>query len=116
MVILEMQFQVEADERVRFLDLLRSLPERIRAENGCLSCSISEEDEEEEGVSLFMNWRSSRAFHAHRMGRNHANLMVAIEQLCNPPRLSMSFGGDVEDFAALLGEQSEPERVRGTGT
>lgn len=94
MIILELTVRVEDDERELFLDVLNSLPDRIRAEPGCVNCQVSQDLEHSDQFSIVMKWVDRQALTTHQQGTNYSHLMFAIGRLRGNPRAAMTVGAD----------------------
>ena len=92
MVKLTINMTVDSVERDVFLDTVKGLPNRIRVEEGCLDCRMTEVDGQENAFSLVQEWRDRDALQQHGDGHNYSNLMIALEMLSEPPRISLDLG------------------------
>lgn len=92
MVKLTINMTVDEMERDAFLDTVRGLPNRIRVEEGCNDCHMIENPERRNAFTLVQDWTDRKALQQHGDGHNYTALMIALEMLSEPPRISLDLG------------------------
>jgi len=67
------------------LQILRSIIERIRAEAGCISCSVYQDTEDEQIIVLDEKWRSDEDLQRHLRSEEYKKVLLVMEMARTPP-------------------------------
>jgi quinol monooxygenase YgiN len=82
---LKMEFAPQAiDEAV---NILRSIIERIRAETGCMSCSVFQDTDNKHLVVFEEKWRSDEDLQRHLRSEYYKNVLIVMEMAIGPPEI-----------------------------
>lgn len=66
---------------------LRSLVERIRAEAGCISCSVYVDTEMENRIIFSQKWRSDEALQRHLRSEEYQQVLLIMEMATTRPEI-----------------------------
>ena len=80
---LKMDFTPQAIDEA--LQILRSIIERIRAEAGCISCSVYQDTENEHQVVFEEKWRSDENLQRHLRSEGYQKVLLVMEMAGRPP-------------------------------
>jgi len=69
------------------LQILRSIIERIRAEAGCISCSVYQDTDSEYVIVLEEKWRSDEDLQRHLRSEDYRKVLLVMEMACRPPEI-----------------------------
>jgi quinol monooxygenase YgiN len=67
------------DRRADVLEVLRSVQGPVRAQPGCISCDIYEEQGPESAIVLFERWESQVALETHLRSETYRRVLGAVE-------------------------------------
>ncbi len=87
---LRMVLPVERKQRERFLESVRGLVARTRAEEGCLECGLGGGEDCRGCVVLSEKWRDGESLGAHVQGGNFRKLLIALDMLSAPPEVTLA--------------------------
>ena len=82
---LKMDFTPQAIDEA--LQILRSIIERIRAEAGCISCSVYQDTENEHQVVFEEKWRSDENLQRHLRSEGYHRVLLVMEMAITPPEI-----------------------------
>lgn len=94
MVTLEMRLPVDGRHNAEFLEMAQGLLEPIRTEEGCLGCRLYEDTERHHNFVLVQEWRDQTCLNRHIRGKRFRALLIAMDMLSGPPRVSLSHVSD----------------------
>jgi quinol monooxygenase YgiN len=69
------------------LQILRSMIERIRAEAGCISCSVYQDTENENLVVFEEKWRSDEDLQRHLRSEGYRRVLLVMEMAFKLPEI-----------------------------
>lgn len=69
------------------LRILGSLLERIRAEAGCISCSVYHDMEKEQGIVFTEEWRSEEDLQRHLRSDQYQEILLVMEMAVARPEI-----------------------------
>ena len=90
MYLSSITMKAEGGKQKELSQTLLSLAGRTRETEGCASCRVSMDLENEAVVSLIVQWDSRKAFEAYVRSDTFKILMGAIECLASSPRIMLS--------------------------
>jgi quinol monooxygenase YgiN len=93
------------DRRADVLELLRSIQGPVRAQPGCSTCDIYEEDGTAMAVVLFERWDTQAALEAHLCSEHYRLVLGALELSASPPEVCFDHVSGTEGMELV-------ERVR----
>jgi quinol monooxygenase YgiN len=70
------------------LQILRSIVERIRAEAGCVSCSVYHDTEAEQEIVFMEKWRTEDDFQHHLRSEEYKKILLIMEMAQTQPEIS----------------------------
>lgn len=80
---------------------LRSLVERIRAEAGCVDCSVYMDTEMEHRVVFIQVWRSDEDLQRHLRSQEYQMVLLIMDTAIAPPQISFNTITDTRGFEII---------------
>ncbi len=82
MVSIAIQIQAFPEKRQELLQTLTAIMEETAVMADCLNCTLQQDPENLNAITLKMEWRSHEAFHAYQQSRQFGVLLGAFNLLC----------------------------------
>ena len=90
MLILTMQIPVVPEKQNEFLQSGHALLQRVRQEQGCLSCRLVRDTENDTIFSLVQEWRNRRSLQRHLLSDSFHLLLGAAKVLSDQAEMTIS--------------------------
>jgi quinol monooxygenase YgiN len=101
MIKMKMELMVMRNREVQFLEAARSVLNQIRIEKGCLECRLSIDAANKHKITLVQHWRNEAAFAKHIRGRNFRVLLVSMDLLKEPPRITTEQQNNIRTYNSV---------------
>ena len=95
------------DRRAEVREVLRGIQGPVRAQPGCASCNVYEEEGPEKAVVLIERWETEVAFEAHLRSEAYRRILGAVELSSSPPEICFDHVSQTEGI-----ERIERSRLR----
>ena len=83
--LLEMEFAPDKVDDA--MQILRSILERIRAEIGCVNCSVYQDTEMKNKIVFTQEWRSENDLQRHLRSDEYKKVLLVMEMACTKPEI-----------------------------
>jgi quinol monooxygenase YgiN len=87
MVHATIRMVIAAKEQGEVLQILRSIAERTRLEQGCIGCHVYQAAEEELAIMIEELWKSEEDLERHLRSEEYRKLLLLVEMALQPPEI-----------------------------
>jgi quinol monooxygenase YgiN len=87
MVHATVRMVIPANERGEVLEILRSIAERTRLEQGCIGCDVYQAAEEDLAILVEELWKSEEDLERHLRSEEYRKLLLVVEMALEPPEI-----------------------------
>lgn len=103
-----LKMDIEPQKMDEALQILHSIIERIRAETGCLSCSVYQDTENEHLIVFEEKWRNNDDLQRHLRSEGYQRVLLVMEMAKSFPEIrfnTITDSGGVEIIEAALSKK-----------
>ncbi len=82
MVSIAFKLQALPEKRQELMQTLQAIMEKTSAIEDCLDCTLHQDPENLNAITLMMEWKSHEAFHSYQQSEHFGVLLGAFNLLC----------------------------------
>jgi quinol monooxygenase YgiN len=86
-----LRIQPAPERRADVLEVFRTIQGPVKAQPGCLSCHIYEEQDPQQAIVLVERWESEEALQTHIRSHAYRRVLEAIELSGAPPEVRFDY-------------------------
>jgi quinol monooxygenase YgiN len=116
----DLEFRINASIRILFqarkykeaLIILGSMIERIKLEEGCLSCRLYQDVHEHRALMLEEIWADEAGLHDHLISGDFRDVLLVMEMASEPPEIRFDRVSDSRGIEAIAEMRMKPDAPR----
>ncbi len=101
MILVTLRITIPAHKRREIQQTLRSMMGPTRVEPGCVSCRLSQDEEDKNVLNLVEEWTTEEELRRHLRSDQYRKILAIIECAVEPPEIKFSTVTHVAGIEAI---------------